>query len=376
MAEERPDDAAKQEDLSATPETNAEDGAAPAPEEQEEPGDSRITLYRVLVGGLVVVLIGAWVFFDHVHNVLVRRIANLEHQLAEARAGGLPPGAPPGAPQGAPAPGAETEVPVIDVADRFGRTVKAQPDRAEGSESYLSSKQGTVGLRIVGREQTWPLHLRKRADEVAIVVSGTLEVKQTYGKDGKLVTVGGKHAPGTFFTTPANTGAEWQNGSKTDVVGALVLTVPPADGSFYVKADDERLAKGTEPFRYDPTDDLAKVAAGSEPSTTKTLAIFGDRASLLLVKTEAKVPRDPMRLRTLFVLRGTGTVDGGKPQPVSANNLLVLKGTTPVTLRAQGGPIAALIFDAEVVDPKAVAADAKSAGSAPSAAPAAGSAKP
>jgi hypothetical protein len=383
MAEERRDDAPTKEDPAAAPETVAEDGAAPdggaPPAEDDEPADGRITLYRVLVGALVVILIGAWVFFDHVHNVLVRRIAGLEHQLAEARAGGgMPPGGmPPGAPPpGAQPPGAELEVPVIDVADRFAHGVKAAPERPEGSESYLSSKQGTVSLRFVGREQVWPLHLRRRSEEVSVVVSGTLDLKQIYGKDGKLATVSTKVAPGVLFSTPQSTGAEWANPSKTDSVGALVFTVPPADGSTYVKADDERLAKGAEPWSYDPTDDLAKVAAGAEASVTKKVPFFGDRASLLLVKSEAKVPRDPMKLRTLFVLRGAGTVDGGKPVPLQASNLVILKGATPVTVKAQGAPIAALVFDAEILDPKA--AEAKPAGSAAPAASAApaGSAKP
>jgi hypothetical protein len=368
MAEERPEDAPEKKEPEAAAEAPPE-GGAPSPAEDDEPADARITLYRVLVGVLVVVIIGAWVFFDHVHNVLVRRIANLEHQLAEARAGGgLPPGMPP--PGGsAQAPPPETEVPVIDVADRLGRALKAQPDRPEGSESYLGSRQGTVGLRIIGREQTWPLHLRRKADEVAIVVGGTIDLKQVYGKDGKLVTVTGKYAPGSLFSTPAGTGAEWQNASKAEGAGALVITVPPADGSFYVKPDDERLQKGTEPFSYDPTDDLAKVAAGADPSVTKKVPFFGDRASLLLVKTEAKVPRDPTRLRTVVVLRGSGTIDAGKPQPFASANVLVLKGATPVTVKAQGGPVAALVFDAEVLDPKGPAP-------AGSGAPAAGSAAP
>lgn len=371
MSQDPPPDAPTQDEPAAPSVTEAPEGVPTGEPTPDEPIDARITLYRVLVGGLVVVLLAAWAFFDHVHNVLVRRVANLEHQLADARGGGPPPGSQPG---GMPS-GAEIEVPLINVGDRFARAAKSQPDRPEGSESYLASKQGTLGLRLMGHDQTWPLHLHSHAEQVAIVVSGAIDVKHVYGKDGKLVTVTGKRVAGTLFSTPASSGAEWINGSKTDLVGALVVTVPPSDGSFYVKADDERLAKGTEPFFYDPTDDLAKLAAGAEPSQTKKLPFFGERASLLLIKTEAKVARDPQRLRTLFVLRGAGTVDGGKAQPIAANSLLVLKGTTPVTVRAQGAPLAALLFDAEILAPKAADADAKSA-EAPSAAAASASGKP
>jgi hypothetical protein len=335
--------------------------AAPAPT-PEEPVDGRITLYRVLVGVLMVVILGAWVFFDHVHNVLMRRIAGLEHQLAEAR-GGAPAEGRAGGPEAR--PGAELETPDIDVADRLARMAKAQPDRAEMSESYLGSKQGTVVLRVMGHEQTWPLHLHRRGDELSVLVGGHVDVKHVYGKDGKLVTASIKRGPGTLFFTPANTGVEWVNGSKTDLAGALVITAPPSDGNFYVRPDDERLAKGGEPFAYDPADDLAKLAAGADASQTKKLPFFGERASLLLVKTEAKVPRDPQRVRTLFVLAGSGTVDGGKPQPIAPSHLLVLRGATPVTVKATGGPLAALVFDAEVADAKD---DAKPAAPAASAA--------
>ena len=95
------------------------------------------------------------------------------------------------------------------------------------------------------------------------------------------------------------------------------------------------------------------------------MPFFGERASLLLVKTEAKVARDPLRLRTFIVLKGAGTIDGGKAEPIAAAHVVVLKGATPVTVRAQGGPLAALVFDAEVIDPKAIAGAASAAVGAP-----------
>jgi hypothetical protein len=324
------------------------DEAAPASPADEAPvapppapsGDATLLVYRILTGVLLVALIGAWVFFDRLYEKQARTIAALEQKVAVLSA--------PPAPRAAPPPEAqEPDIDVTDVGARLAEIARQYPDRSDYSETYYGSAAASVHMHVMGDEQTSPLHIHRKANEATVIVDGVAEVTHVFGKDGALVTRQGRFPPGSLIASPPFCGHRWFNPSKTQKLGNLVFTLPRFDGNLYVQPDDARLQKGGEPFLYDPARDLEEIAAGAEPNKRRALPILGGRMSVLAIKSTARIEHPAGKPVVTYVLRGAGVLDNGHAYPVKERHLAVINRGPAVTARAEGGPMALLVFEPE-----------------------------
>jgi mannose-6-phosphate isomerase-like protein (cupin superfamily) len=302
--------------------------AAPAPAPSSR--DATLLLYRVLVGVLLAALIGGWAVFDHLYDEQLRSVAALEQRLAFS---GPPPGA-------SPAP-----LKVTDVGAHFANLSRTQAEKADYSELYYASPIASVHMHMMAEEQVCPLHIHRRTFEATVIVDGNASVTQVWGMDGALTSRKTDVGPGVLIASPPFCGHQWDNTSKTAKLGNLVFGLPQFDGNLYVKADDPRMKQGGEPFVYDPARDLQEVAAGAEPSRRRALPVLDGHMSALFVKTTARVEPHLGRPVFVYVTHGTGVIDDGQAFPVTERSLATIDGGPAVTLRAQGGPLAALVFE-------------------------------
>lgn len=325
----------------------ANDPATPAPTPAPAPPppparDSTLLLYRVLVGVLLAALLAGWALFDHLYEKQAQSVVALQQMLA---LGGPPadaPGAPgmPGGPEAPPAP-----LKVIDVRERFASRTKAHPDKADYSDLYYASPIASVHLHIMAEEQVCPLHIHRKSYEATVIVEGLASVTHVWGKDGALTTRKGEYPPGVLIASPPFCGHEWDNPSKTAKLGNLVFGRPQFDGNLYVKPDDPKMKQGAEPFVYDPARDLQDVAAGTEPSRRHPLPALEGHMSALVVKTTARVEPQLNRPVFIYVTHGSGVLDDGKSFAVKAGSLATIDGGPAVTVRAEGEPLAAVVFE-------------------------------
>lgn len=334
-----------------SPDASGQDEQSPEPPEEPDDPKKTLTLYRALVIVLLVGLVAVWLFFDHLNNKLLDRVGGLERQISgvqELPGGGTPRGQPSGS-----VPGVDPPLDIVDLVAQYDTIIKKQPDRSDISQTFFGTANATVLLHLVAPGQLTPLHIHRKPDEFAVILKGSAAVTHRYGVAGKAATRSSTYSPGFLVGTPASCGSEWFNASNEAYEANLVFMSSPSDGNLYVKPEDARLLRGADPFVWDPVADFDKMAAEAAPFQRKPLPFFGGRMTLAFVKTEGRIEKAKDRPGFLYVLKGSATLDD--TNAVREGFLAMFQGATPITVKAQGGPVALLVFDPENVPAAAVA---------------------
>lgn len=300
---------------------------SPADGPHAAPSRRTLLLHRLVIAGLLLVL-----------AVLGLRLYPLRRMVlpdrgdggAQAGASGLSP-APPG-------------IVVYDLAEHLARIEQALAHQSDVSETFFESATATVHMHVIGFEQSAPLHIHRRSHEVTAIVSGSPEVLQIHGRNGKHHRREGTYRPGVLVYSPPFCGHKWVNPAKDRMQGNLVFASPRFDGNLYVEQDDARLIQGGEPVIYEPDAELSVFLAGSLPYESKRLPMMDGKMTGLLI-------REHMRLdavsgpSVIYVARGACTMEAGEEYALHEQHLLVLPPHTAVVFRAgHGTPVSMIVF--------------------------------
>jgi hypothetical protein len=220
----------------------------------------------------------------------------------------------------APAPA----TPVLEFHDIFADVSKVEQiagNQTDFAHPYFASPAGTIHMHVLGRTQRTPLHFHRASTEATLIVSGGPVIRHVYGTEGRLVTRLTHAEPLALIVSPPHCGHEWANPSPDRMQANLVFASPPFDGNLHVTDDDSRLLEG------------------GQPSIIPLLETDGrglPHGMSLVDASDAPVTLEAMHgPSALFVLRGSGSVSGGRSYDFHQGMLIVVPEMTK--LRVFGG---------------------------------------
>lgn len=229
----------------------------------------------------------------------------------------------------------------VDLPERLAATEREYGHVADVSETYVSSPDVTVHMHFMGHLQTTPLHLHPASEEVVIIAGGTAEVRQVWGAPP--TTRSGTFPRHSVIFSGAFTGHEWRNPAHDRLLANLVITAPTFSGNFYVKPDDERLARGAPPASAAPAEALDDFRRSGAPWKLTRLPMLDGRLYQLLVARSWAAPATGDQPLLAYVAAGEGRV---RDQALRPGTLLHLVADTPSEVTAlPGQPLALVLID-------------------------------
>jgi uncharacterized RmlC-like cupin family protein len=236
-------------------------------------------------------------------------------------------------------------VQVFDVAADLAQIARDRAGDTDVSRTYFVSDHASVHLHVMGAEQTCPLHLHRKAEEVTAIVSGTAEVTHVFGQAGRRAEKTARFGPGQLVGSPPYCGHRWKNTDRAGALGNLVFASPPFEGNFYVEPHDERLLQGALPSTADVSDALAAFAAQAEATKQTVLPFFGGRMTLLLTRSEVVLPANPEGSKLVYVMAGRPTLLVDRPHPLVPSALAILSRGVTAKLLILDSPVAVVLLD-------------------------------
>jgi len=236
---------------------------------------------------------------------------------------------------------------VTDLALEAARIEQEESYSSDVSMPYYTSPSATVHMHVIGYEQTCPLHIHRKTEEISVIVSGIADVTQIHYQNGSIVSKRDSFKPGMVIYTPPFCGHKWINKEKRTMQANLVFSVPPFDGNFYIQDDDYRLEKGGQSQTWNPDEQLNSFALEEVPFLLKKLPAMDKKMSFLLVREEASLDAHPGAI-IIYINRGSGWLFSSGKRSVKEQQLIIIPPYKSVKVKAEpDDPLNMLIFTPE-----------------------------